>query len=97
MNGENSVSGLRVCLIQIWFVEIWNNKDNIAEAIHGFDIFTKNYCLNCKESEEKDDLIFRCKECPFISTSDGKCLIKKFAHGHKGNLDLSDFGAMGKS
>ena len=69
-----------------------NTKDNITEAIHGLDIFTKNWCLNCKETEGKANLRFRCEECPFNVRDE--CLIKKFAHSHKGNLDLSDFGAM---
>ena len=37
------------------------NKDDVTEAVHGLDIFTKNWCMNCKETEEKNDLIFRCK------------------------------------
>lgn len=50
------------------------NKDDITEAIHGLDIFRKNWCMNCKETEEKNDLTFRCKECEFSSTL-GECLI----------------------
>lgn len=23
------------------------NRDNLTEAIHGLDIFTKNWCMNC--------------------------------------------------
>ena len=73
---------------------IYNNKDDIDEAIHGLDIFTKNWCINCKKSNEQNDLIFRCEECPFENNE--KCLIKSFAYKHKGNLDLSDFGSMGE-
>ena len=70
------------------------NKDDVTEAIHGLDIFTKNWCMNCKETEEKNDLTFRCKECEFSSTL-GECLIKMFANKHKHNYPLSDFGSMG--
>ena len=32
---------------------IIQNKDDITEAVHALDIFTKNWCMNCKETEEK--------------------------------------------
>ena len=32
------------------------NKDDITEAIHGLDIFTKNWCMNCEEVEKQNDL-----------------------------------------
>ena len=31
------------------------NKDDITEAVHGLNIFTKNWCMNCKETDEKND------------------------------------------
>ena len=68
------------------------NKDDVTEAVHGLDIFTKNWCMNCKETEEKNDLVFRCKECEF-STS-GVCLIKTFALNHENDYDLRRFGCM---
>ena len=70
------------------------NKDDVTEAIHGLDIFTKNWCMNCKETEEKNDLTFRCKECEFSSTL-GECLIKSFAFNHESDYDLGHFGSMG--
>lgn len=27
------------------------NADNLTEAVHGLDIFTKNWCMNCAETE----------------------------------------------
>lgn len=51
------------------------NSDNTTEAVHGLDIFTKNWCMNCKEVERQEDLAFRCSECEF-RTANGKCLIK---------------------
>ena len=32
------------------------NSDNTTEAVHGLDIFTKNWCMNCKEVERQEDL-----------------------------------------
>ena len=71
------------------------NADNTTEAVHGLDIFTKNWCMNCEETEKQGDLIFRCSECEFQQT-DGKCLVKTFSHEHKHNYPLSDFGSMGE-
>ena len=70
------------------------NADNITEAIHGLDIFTKNWCMNCEETEKQKDLIFRCKECEFGQES-GECLIKVFANDHKHDYQLEYFGIMG--
>mgnify|MGYP003496251892 FL=1 len=71
------------------------NADNTTEAVHGLDIFTKNWCMNCEETEKQGDLIFRCSECEF-KTEGGKCLIKTFAKEHEHNYPLSDFGSMGE-
>ena len=50
--------------------------------------------MNCKETGEKNDLTFRCKECGFSSTL-GECLIKSFAFDHESDYDLGNFGSMG--
>lgn len=56
------------------------NKDDVKEAVASLDKFTKNWCMNCKETEETNDLVFRCDECLF---SEGEnCLIKKFKAKH---------------
>ena len=70
------------------------NKDDITEAVHGLDIFTKNWCMNCKETDEKNDLIFRCKECEFQEAG-GVCLVKTFANNHNHKYDMCGFGSMG--
>lgn len=70
------------------------NKDDITEAVHGLDIFTKNWCMNCEETEKQKNLIFRCKECKFRQEL-GTCLIKEFANEHEHNYPLEDFGSMG--
>ena len=71
------------------------NSDNITRAVKRLDQFTKNWCMNCEETEQQGDLIFRCDECEFKQT-DGKCLVKIFTHKHKHNYPLSDFGSMGE-
>lgn len=69
------------------------NEDNIEKAIEGLDTFTKNWCMNCKETEEVNEPIFRCKECNF-ETEYGFCLIKKFVKEKKRRIP-GYFGSMG--
>ena len=71
------------------------NADNIDKAVEGLDIFTKNWCMNCAETEKINDLVFRCKECDFAEES-GSCRIKGFVNKHKSNYPLDDFGSMGR-
>ena len=73
-----------------------SNKDDIPAAIDGLNKFTHNFCMNCKETEEKGDLVFRCKSCEF--SHGGKCLIKSFAFRHSRNGENlpEDFGSMCK-
>lgn len=71
------------------------NADNLTEAVHGLDIFTKNWCMNCAETDRKNDLVFNCQKCEF-STETGGCLVKTFASNHKHDYHMSDFGSMGQ-
>lgn len=68
------------------------NSDNLDKAIEGLDQFTKNWCMNCKETEEKDDLVFRCEECNF--SKNGFCLVKGFVIDKTGDMP-TNFGSMG--
>ena len=70
------------------------NADNLEKAIEGLDQFTKNWCMNCAETEAKNDLVFRCGECEFQEY--GMCKIKTFAHNHKSNYDMNKFGSMSR-
>lgn len=70
------------------------NKDDLTEAVQGLDIFTKNWCMNCEETEKKGDLVFNCSKCEFV-TKEGGCLVKQFAAKHKHNYPMSSFGSMG--
>lgn len=70
------------------------NADNTTEAVHGLDIFTKNWCMNCAETDKQKKLIFRCKECEFRQEL-GECLIKSFANDHEHDYPMEDFGSMG--
>ena len=71
------------------------NSDDIIKAVGGLDTFTKNWCMNCEETNKQNDLVSRCKECEF-ETEKGECLIKMFANKHKHNYPLKDFGSMGQ-
>lgn len=70
------------------------NKDDITEAVHGLDIFTKNYCMDCYTTKQSREPVFNCKGCEF-EREDGRCSIKVFVHNHKHNYPLSIFGSMG--
>ena len=69
------------------------NQDNITKAVEGLDTFTKNWCMNCEETNRQNEPVFRCSECEFQQT-DRKCLVHVFAFTHKSDFDLHDFGAM---
>lgn len=70
------------------------NADNITEAVHGLDIFTKNWCMNFKETYENNNLVFRCDECNFQGDK-GICKIKEFVIDKTGDYPI-DFGSMGR-
>lgn len=67
------------------------NADDIFEAVHGLDIFTKNWCMNCEETN-KGNLTFRCNECNFKGEL-GICKIKEFVIDKTGDMP-TDFGSM---
>ena len=71
------------------------NKDDLTSAIHGLDIFTKNWCMNCAETEKTNDPVFNCQKCEF-STETGDCMVKTFASNHKHDYPMSGFGSMGE-
>lgn len=71
------------------------NADNLTAAVHGLDIFIKNWCMNCTETEKTNDLVFNRQKCEF-STETGGCLVKIFANNHKHDYPMSDFGSMGE-
>ena len=70
------------------------NHDDLKEAIKGLDIFAKNWCMNCAETEKRNDLVFRCRECEFEEHQTGRCYLKMFAHNHGTKEDLKNFGSM---
>ena len=72
------------------------NKDDITEAVHGLDIFTKNYCMNVALTNQKGEPMFRCSPgCPFLLNSDGVCAIKMFVNNNEHNYPMDNFGSMG--
>ena len=54
------------------------NKDDINSAIDGLGQFCHSFCMNCEETEKTNDLVFRCKECPFEDKETRKCHVKIF-------------------
>lgn len=64
-------------------------KNDVRKAVTILDDFTKAFCI---DAEVADDLVFRCKECPFQEL-DGKCKVKEFKQ--KFAPDYKDFGSMG--
>ena len=54
------------------------NKDDINSAIDGLGQFCHSFCMNCEETEKTNDLVFRCKECPFEDKETRKCRVKIF-------------------
>lgn len=72
-----------------------NNKDDVTEAVRGLDVFTKNWCMNCEETDKQHDLVFNCSKCEFQKES-RKCVIKEFATNHEHNYPMQDFGSMGE-
>ena len=67
------------------------NKDDVKEAVASLDKFAKNWCMNCKETEATNDLVFRCDECLF--SKDKECLVKIFRT--KYCPEYKNFGCMG--
>lgn len=61
------------------------------KAVELLDRFTKSFCRD-KNVNLFDDLVFRCKECPF-EIENGECLVKIFKQ--KFYPDYKDFGSMG--
>lgn len=69
------------------------NQDNIDKAVECLDQFTKNWCMNCKETDLRNQPMFRCKECNFKGEL-GVCKIKEFVADKIGSIP-ADFGSMG--
>jgi hypothetical protein len=65
-------------------------ENNVHKAVECLDKFTKAFCIDVSV---KDDLAFRCKECPF-EMQDGRCLVKVFKStfdpGYKGFGSMSN-------
>lgn len=72
------------------------NQDNITEAVHGLDIFTKNWCMNCAETEENNEPMFNCSRCVFEDNKTKRCLIKTFANDHDHDYPMDKFGSMSR-
>lgn len=69
------------------------NRDDIEEAIHCLDRFSKNWCMNVEETITTGKPVFRCSNCEF---GDGHlCSIKCFVKEHEPQA-LNTFGCMNR-
>lgn len=72
------MAGEGVQMEEVKFSYPIENKDDVNAAIDGLSQFCHNFCMNCAETEAKNDLVFRCKECPFEEKGTGVCFVKVF-------------------
>lgn len=92
---ENDICQLtKECMEILIETQKYCSKDDVTEAVRGLDIFTKNWCKNCAETDKQNDLIFRCSKCEFRNSNE-ECLVKIFANSKTHNYDMSNFGSMG--
>lgn len=54
------------------------NTNDLEKAIIGLGIFRLSYCLDTQKTDEENDLVFRCEECPFEDKKTRKCSVKMF-------------------
>lgn len=72
----------------------YQNKDDLNGAIDGLAKFCHSFCMNCEETEKQNDLVFRCRECPF-EREDKKCSVKVFLHKYATKEQIDKSTAMG--
>ena len=72
----------------------YQNKDDLNGAIDGLAKFCHSFCMNCEEAEKQNDLVFRCKECPF-EREDEKCSVKVFLNKYATKEQIDKSTAMG--
>lgn len=56
------------------------DEKKLDAALSGLQTFMDNWCMDVEETEKQNDLVFRCKECPF--ENDVYCKIKEFGRKH---------------
>lgn len=75
--------------------EIGNNKDDINAAIDGLSQFCHSFCMNCEKTKLQNDLVFRCKECPFENKETNECSVKTFLYKYGTKEQIDNSTAMG--
>lgn len=74
--------------INVPFLASGRDTNDEHKAVEILDKFMKQFCI---DSSVTDDLVFRCKECPF---EEGEiCRVKQFKN--KFYPEYIDFGSMG--
>lgn len=61
------------------------DEKKLDAALSGLQTFMDNWCMDVEETEKQNDLVFRCKECPF-EDDDRYCRIKLFGKKHDHEL-----------
>lgn len=64
----------------------------IEQAIHGLDVFAKNWCVDRKETIIQGEVIYKCNKCEFLKGK-CKCLVKTFVAEHSCEEQLKNLGA----
>lgn len=53
------------------------NDTDIRNAVNALIFFRNSFCLDVKETEQKNEPVFRCNKCSFRN-KDNKCDVKQF-------------------
>ena len=83
-----------LCESQTMNIGTYQNKDDLNGAVDGLAKFCHSFCMNCEETEKQNDLVFRCKECPF-EREDKKCSVKVFLNKYATKEQIDKSTAMG--
>ena len=74
-----------------------DNKDisEAAVAVACLSQFCNTFCIDTKATDETDDLVFRCKECPFKDSTTNICSVKLFINKYSDDSQRHTVTAMG--
>lgn len=72
------------------------NSDDVNRAIEGLSMFCHSFCMDCAETEKKNDLVFRCGECPFLAEDAVTCFVKVFLNKYATDEQKDRASCMGR-
>ena len=64
------------------------NIDDVKRAVDGLAQFCHSWCMNVAETEKTNELVFRCKDCPFTDDT-GYCKVKTFVNKYGTDEQIS--------